>query len=697
MMLDRTRIQSGFRIAADIGGTFTDVAAFDEASGELRLGKVLSTPDKLVDGVFSGVNEARVALAESGLFFHGTTVVINTLLERTGVRTALLTTKGFRDIYEIGRINRPDSFNLFFQKHQPLIERRLRFEVDERLFADGSVHTPLDMDGVKAICDQLPALGVEAVAILFLHSYRNPAHEKQVRDYVAGRFPDMFVTASHELSQEYREFERTSTTAANAFVGKTVRRYVGELKSHLRAKSFNGSLFIVKSSGGLYSAEEAQSKCIWMMESGPAAGVVGAKALCDELGLRDAIAFDMGGTTAKAGVIRDGHALTTSTGMIGGYLHGLPVQIAMIDISEVGTGGGSIARVAPGGALRVGPQSAGAEPGPACYGRGGTEPTVTDANLVLGRLGVDRFLGGEMKLDASAASTALTEKLSKPLGLSEAETAEGILRIAVNSMANAVKAVTSERGLDPGSFGALIAYGGAGPLHAVAVARELGIRQVLIPIAPGHFAACGMLRSDLRNDFTRSVFQQLSELSFEAIERHYQDMEVEGAALIKNSGVPVEHVAVHRSVDMRYVGQEHAATLEIPLELFAKRDRAGIRRLFDESHERLYGYASKEGDAEIVSVRSATQGIVPKAKQQRIERGGETPPADAARGSRPVHFHVAGGYVDCPTYARNALKAGNRIAGPVLIEEHASTTVVFPGDIVSVDDLGNLAITIGGR
>jgi N-methylhydantoinase A len=696
-MLDKTRVQTGFRIAADIGGTFTDVAAFDETSGELRLGKVLSTPDKLVNGVLCAVDEANVSLAESGLFFHGSTIVINTLLERTGVRTALITTKGFRDIYEIGRINRPDSFNLFFQKHQPLIERRLRFEVNERLFADGSVRTPLDMDDVKIICDRLTELGVEAVAIMCLHSYRNPAHEKQIKNYIVSRFPDMFVTASHELSQEYREFERTSTTAANAFVGKTIRRYVGELESSLREKSFEGSLFIVKSSGGLYSAAEAQSKCIWMLESGPAAGVVGAKALCDELGLRDAIAFDMGGTTAKAGVIRDGQALTTSTGMIGGYLRGLPVQGAMIDISEVGTGGGSIARVGPGGSLRVGPQSAGAAPGPACYGRGGSEPTVTDANLVLGRLGADRFLGGEMRLDPAAASTALSEKLCNTLGLSEAATAEGILRIAVNSMANAVKAVTSERGLDPGAFGTLVAYGGAGPLHAAAVARELGIRQVLVPVAPGHFAACGMLRSDLRNDFTRSVFQQLSNLSFETIERHYQDMESEGAVLIKNSGVPVERTVVHRSVDMRYVGQEHAATLELPHGLFVNEDRAGIRRLFDASHERLYGYASREGDAEIVSVRSSTHGVVPKAKQKLIQHGGETPPAEAATGSRLVHFQVASGYVDCPTYARAGLKAGNRIPGPVLIEEHASTTVVFPGDTVTVDKLGNLVISIGGR
>lgn len=695
-MLERSKAPIGIRLAADIGGTFTDVAAFDEQTGALRLGKVLSTPAKLVDGVVDGVAAAQVDLADAELFFHGSTVVINTLLERTGARTALLTTQGFRDIYEIGRINRPDSFNLFHRKHEPLVERRLRFEVRERLRADGSVHTPLDMDGVAAICDRLPELGVEAVAILFLHSYRNPDHERRVKDYVAARFPDMFVTASHELSQEYREFERTSTTVANAFVGRTIRRYIGELGTQLQQKAFDGSLFIVKSSGGLYTVDEAQSKCIWMLESGPAAGVVGAKALCDELGLADAIALDMGGTTAKAGVIRDGRTLTTSMGMIGGYQRGLPVQISMIDISEVGTGGGSIARVGPGGSLRVGPQSAGAVPGPACYRRGGSEPTVTDANLVLGRLAPDRFLGGEMALDPQAARTAIAE-VAGPLGLDEAAAAEGILRIAVNSMANAVKAVTSERGLDPGLFGVVVAYGGAGPLHATAVARELGIRQVLVPFAPGHFAACGMLRTDVRHDFTRSVFRQLSDLSFEEIDRHYGEMEAEGAALIERSGIPVIEVVVHRSVDMRYVGQEHAATLEVPVELFRGRDRQGIRRLFDESHTRLYGYASQEGDAEIVSVRSSIQGVVPKPAMQRIEAGGEDPPRAAATGSRPVHFRIAGGFVDCPTYARAALLSGNRIAGPALVEEHASTTVVFPGDTLTVDPLGNLVISIGAR
>ena len=696
-MLDKTKGRVGVRLAADIGGTFTDVAAFDETSGELRLGKVLSTPDRLVNGILEGVAETKVRLADAGLFFHGSTIVINTLLERSGARTALLTTRGFRDIYEIGRINRPDSFNLYHRKHDPLVERRLRFEVTERMMADGTVRTPLDMGEVKRICDQIESHQVEAVAILFLHSYRNSNHEICVKEYISKRFPNMFVTASHELSQEYREFERTSTTAANAYVGRTIRKYIGELESQLAEKDFDGKLFIVKSSGGLYTAEEAQSKCIWMLESGPAAGVVGAKALCDQLGLKDAIALDMGGTTAKAGVIRDGRTLTTSMGMIGGYLRGLPVQVSMIDISEVGTGGGSLARVGPGGSLRVGPQSAGAMPGPACYARGGAEPTVTDANLLLGRLAPDRFLGGEMKLDLEAARRAMAKNVSEPLKMSEAEAAEGILRIAVNSMANAVKAVTSERGLDPGLFGTLVAYGGAGPLHATAVARELGIRQVLIPVAPGHFAACGMLRTDVRHDFSRSVFQELADLSFEDIEQHFEQMEADGSALIRQSGIPVEGIVVHRSVDMRYIGQEHAATLDLPLELFRKRDKTAIRKLFDQTHEGLYGYASDEGDAEIVSVRSSTHGIVPKPKMPTIAEGGENPPVESATGSRPVHFRIAGGSVDCPTFARAKLQAGNRISGPALVEEHASTTVVFPGDSLVVDDLGNLVITIGVR
>src|ERR1700754_2499907 len=358
---------TNLRLAADIGGTFTDIAVFDDKSGRLTFGKALSTPQRLVNGISSGVEKAGSDYASANLFLHGSTVAINTMLERTGAKTALVTTEGFRDVYEIGRINRPDAYNLYFQKHKPLIERALCFEVRERVRADGEVYIPLDEEGLAALSDKLDELGIEATAIMFINCYANGAHEARAHELLSKRHPGMFISASHELSQEYREFERVSTVAANAYIGPKVRRYIGEIDQHIKGEGFHGSFLIVQSTGGLYESEQAQTQCVRMLESGPAAGVIGTQALCHTLGIKNAIAFDMGGTTAKAGVIHHGEALTTGAALIGGYDKALPVQIAMMDIFEVGTGGGSIARVEEGG-LRVGPQSAGGAPGPACCG-----------------------------------------------------------------------------------------------------------------------------------------------------------------------------------------------------------------------------------------------------------------------------------------------------------------------------------------
>ena len=403
----RKSVRQSLRLASDIGGTFTDVAAFDVRSRKLLLGKTLSTPAHLVEGINTGVAQAGADVGDASLFMHGSTIAINTMLERTGARTALITTEGFRDVYEIGRINRPDAYNLYFRKHDPLVRRSMRFEVRERMTAEGDVHVALDEGGVRDVCAKLRGLDVEAVAIMFLHSYRNPAHERRVKEIVAEELPGVFVSASHELSQEYREFERCSTVVANAFVGPRVRDYISEIDDHLAREKFDGAFMLVQSNGGLYESAQAKEQCIRMLESGPAAGVIGAQALCTAMGQHEAIAFDMGGTTAKAGVIYKGQALTNSVALVGGYDRALPVQTSMIDIFEVGTGGGSIAWLDEGLALHVGPRSAGAEPGPACYGRGGEQPTVTDANLVLGRLAANRFLGGSLKLDVEAARAAL--------------------------------------------------------------------------------------------------------------------------------------------------------------------------------------------------------------------------------------------------------------------------------------------------
>ena len=686
-------INRQLRIAADVGGTFTDVAVFDEISGGIRLGKTLTTPYSLIEGMRHGVDKADASFADAKLFLHGTTVAINALIERKGAKTALVTTKGFRDIYEIGRINRPEAYNLFFRKHRPLVERALRIEIDERMDAAGDVLRPLDDTEVERVAQFLKAEGVEAVAILFLHSYRNPDHEIRVRDLLHKLLPEVFVTASHELSQEYREFERSSTVAANAYIGPRVTHYLSEADRVLGDVGFAGKFLIVQSTGGLYDATQAGRECIRMLESGPAAGVIGTRELCKAIGLPNAIAFDMGGTTAKAGVILDGTELTANQVMIGGYAEGLPIQIPMIDFEEVGTGGGSIARVAQGRALRVGPESAGAAPGPVCYGGGGAEPTVTDANLLLGRLAPDLFLGGEMRLDEDAARRAMAERVADPLGLTITEAADGIIRVAVTQMANVVKRVTTARGLDARDF-AMVAYGGAGPLHAALVARELQIKRVVIPNAPGHFSAYGMLVSDLRRDFVRTIFAPLANAPFDLFDQMFGEMETRGRSEIDSAAPGRLEIVVKHAADMRYVGQEHSVTVEVPGDAFATRDVSAIKAAFDAVHAQRYGYASDDESAEIVSLRLSVTGVIAKPAQAAIARMAGASADVALIGVRPVEFGVLGGRLDTPIYDRARLLAGHRIAGPALVQEYASTTVLPPGDQLEVDAIGNLIISI---
>ena len=695
-MIVRSKQNVRTRLASDIGGTFTDVAAFDPKSGRLLLGKTLSTPADLADGITRGVEKAGTTYADAALFLHGSTIAINTMLERTGAKAGLLITEGFRDIYEIGRINRPDAYNLFFTKHVPLIERALCLEVRERLTAAGDVDTPLDEDSVHKTCDRLIAEGVQAVAIMLFHCYRNPSHESRVKAIVQARLPHAFVTASHELSQEYREFERCSTVAANAFIGPRVSQYIASIDAHLHRSGFTGHFLLVQSTGGLYESKQAQMQCVRMLESGPAAGIVGAQALCRTLGLPDAVAFDMGGTTAKAGVIYRGEILTASTALIGGYDHALPVQIPMVDVFEVGTGGGSIATIGPTGALHVGPHSAGADPGPASYGRGGQLPTVTDANLVLGRLGADRFLGGEMQLDTGAAEKAIRDHIAKPLRMSLLQAADGMLRIAATTMSYAVKGVSTDRGMDAAAF-PLIAYGGAGPLHASAIAREIGMSTLVIPRAPGHFCAFGMLHSDLRYDLVRTWFTRLVDASFADLKKVFDALIAEGKESLARSQIKPAKTVIAYAADMRYVGQEHPVTVDLSPDVIRKRDRDPIKDHFGAVHARRYGTSAPKEPAEIVSLRITVTGVMKKPPLEPIACGGPTPSRDAASGTRPVYFAELGKAVRTPVFARDALRARNRIKGPALIEEYASTTVLLPGDAMRVDDFGNLIIAVGRR
>jgi N-methylhydantoinase A len=682
------------RVAVDIGGTFTDVVVFDEAKSSLALAKALSTPEELARGVEQGLNKAAVPLDQVLSLIHGSTIVVNAVIERQGAKTALITTKGFRDVYEIGRINRPESFNPRFRKHRPLVPRENIFEITERMLADGSVRTPLNEQEALEVAEIIREEGFEAAAVLFLHSYRAPEHELRVCEILKKNNPTLFVSASHELSREYREYERTSTVAANAYVGPKVSQYLSDLEGRLKRNKFAGNLLIMQSNGGLSDVEFARRQCIQMMESGPAGGVVGTMALCELLDLEAAIAFDMGGTTAKASVIRRGEPSLSPDYFIGGYNEGLAIRIPVLDIVEVGTGGGSIAWLDEGGGLHVGPRSAGAEPGPASYGRGGSEPTVTDANVILGRLSPERFLGGEMRLDRGAAESALRERLARPLNLPLERAASGMLQVATSAMANAVRHVTLERGLDPRDF-TLVAYGGGGPLHAASVAKELFIRRIIIPHAPGHFSALGMLMADLRRDYVQTLFARMDDLEMFELEDQFKNLEAEGRRALESSGIATDRIFFERAADMRYVGQEHAVAVRMPADVGDESARAKIKRLFDDAHDLRYSHSAPAESADIVSLRVSAIGRLGKPQFPKIPQGQKDPPGAAQRGTRSVIFEGSGA-LEATVFDRTKLLQGNRVQGPAIIEEVASTTVVEPGDTVTVNEFGHLVMQLGG-
>jgi N-methylhydantoinase A len=681
------------RIAVDIGGTFTDVVGFNEETGQLSLGKAMSTPHNLVEGIFSAIGGSGSSLAETSLLIHGSTVVINAVVERKGACTALITTKGFRDSYEIGRVNRPDSFNLHFRKHQPLIPAELRFEIEERIDAQGEVLIAFNERQAHDLARSLAESDVESVAILFLHSYRNPAHEQRMRQILGELAPRLYATASHEVSREYREFERCSTVAVNAYVGPLVSGYLDALERRTARAGCRGALMIMQSNGGMYDLAAARDLPVQMMESGPAAGVAGTQVLCSELHIADAISFDMGGTTAKACVIENGSARTTPDYFVGGYQTGLPVRISVLDINEVGTGGGSLARLDPDGGVHVGPESSGAEPGPVCYGHGGEEPTVTDGNVVVGRLDPLNFLGGQMKLDLEAARAAIGSKLARPLNLTVDTAALGILRIANAQMANAVRAVTTAKGLDPRDF-VMFAYGGAGPLHAVDVARELGITKVIIPPMPGHFSAYGMLLTNLRRDYAYTHIMRFSSADLSVWEKECARMEEEGGRSLRQMPISLTSVRSIRAADMRYQGQEHTVTVPLPANLDAANAREVIRNAFDAAYAQQFSHNAPDQDAELVTIRVAVVGELHKPKLTHIPQGGEEPVSEAIRGSRKVLYAGARERVEARVYDRRLLLSGNAIEGPALIDEHASTTVIGPHERLEVNRYGHLVIEV---
>ena len=505
-----------YAVAIDIGGTFTDLVAFDHETQRVIYAKSPTTYDNLVRGILECCEKAKVQPKEATLVNHGTTLVINSLVERKGAKAGLVTSKGFRDILEIARGNRPDPFDLYYQREEPLIPRELRLEVAERMGSKGEVVEPLDVPALKKLAGELRELGVESVAVFFMNSYINPAHEEVAAATLKELLPDVYVTFSTDLTREWYEYERCSTVATNAYVGPQVNTYIRRLDGDFKAQGFNGSLFMMGSNGGLLSAERSCRQPIGLVESGPIGGCIGAGAYAEKLGVKNVVAFDMGGTTAKCALVENGRFSVNSIYYVGGYVRGFPIKSSVIDIVEVGSGGGSIAWLDAQKRLHVGPQSAGSTPGPVSYGRGGTEPTVTDANLVLGRLNPDHFLGGEMKLDVNAAARSIQQKIAEPLGYAGQDgliqMADGIIAIAVVVMAGAIRRVSVEHGLDPRDF-VLFSYGGGGPLHACALARELSIPTIVIPPEPGNFSAIGMLLADARIDSSKTFIGVLDEKS----------------------------------------------------------------------------------------------------------------------------------------------------------------------------------------
>jgi N-methylhydantoinase A len=666
------------RLAVDIGGTFTDLAGLQLATGQVVRAKADTTPGALDRGVLAALRMSGVPPREVSDFIHGTTVVINAVTERTGARTALVTTTGFRDVLEIGRGNRPDLYNLAYRKPPPFVPRHLRFEVSERMTYTGQVAVPLKGDDVADVARRLVVSGVRAVAVCFLHAWANPDHERQAATMLAGLLPGVAVLTSSQVSGQWREYERTNTVVLSAYVQPVVAAYLRSLEGSLRAEGVRGPLYAMRSNGGVSPFQRAASAPIALLESGPVAGVTAATELGRRLGARHILTLDIGGTTAKTAAIRDGEVRVETLHYIGKtpVSAGYPVQSPTVEIVEIGAGGGSIVWADAAGGLHVGPRSAGADPGPACYARGGTEPTLTDANLVAGRLDPGYFLGGGMKLDEDAALRALAG-LGGRLGTDAQSAARGVLRYAVAQMSHALRLVTLRRGHDPRDF-AFVAYGGAGPLHAALLARELGIGRTIIPPGPGHFSAFGMLAGRLRGEAVRTIVGPLG-----GIDLARAFARVQRAALAELGDG--QDAAIARYAELRYRGQEH--TLEVPIgDPSATADIAGAfaRRCLEAYSFRL------EAPLEIVSLRVAATAPAGPAISWRdsAERGA----ADLPSRSRIVDLDPYGGRGEIPVIARAELADLGSVPGPCVIEEPAATTLVLPGQTACRDDMGNIVV-----
>jgi N-methylhydantoinase A len=676
-----------WRLAVDIGGTFTDLVAWDREDGAVKGAKVLTVPDDPVAGVVAAIEHAGISLRDTEAFVHGSTIAINAVLQSSGAKTALLTTRGFRDVLEMGRKSRPDMYNLFFRPRRCLVPRELRLEVAERLDSRGAVIEALDAAEVDRVVSALPS-DVESLAICFLHSYADARHERAAADAAQRTRPGLYISPSSALSREYGEYERASTAALNAYVGPLVSRYIDRLAAHLEREQCPAPLLITQSNGGTMTSDVARRQPVRTVESGPAAGVMGAAWLGRHVRRSELIAFDMGGTSAKACVIERGEPETAGEYFVGGRVAGLPVQVPFLDIVEVGAGGGSIAYVDAGGGLRVGPRSAGSVPGPAAYALGGTEPTITDANLALGRIDPDYFLGGEMRLDKRLAEASIA-RLAAKLGLSDLECALGIVRVANAIMSAAIRSITLERGRDPRDF-TLVAYGGAGPVHAATLAAELQVPELIVPAGAGMFGAFGMLVTDRRHDVARTLVGRLDRMSDDEVDEAYDALELEAREYVTSRFAERTGAVTHiRRVDLRYVGQFHPITLTVPA---GAKFSADVAALFHEAHAERYGHNAPAEPIEVGALRATAVAEVEKPSWRSDGGSADGQPSDAS--SRAVVFDD-GATHECAVHRRDGITAGTTIRGPAIVEDPSTNIVISLGDEAELLAGGHLRVTIG--
>ena len=677
----------GYRIGVDVGGTFTDLALIDEGSGALTIGKVPSVPTDPAVGILQGIQqlltENGIAPKEVTYLAHGTTVATNTLLQHKGAKTGLITTRGFRDLLEIARQRRPSLYDLRARKPTVLVPRHLRFEVTERVMADGRIRLPLDMDEVDRALTALAEARVEALVICFLYSYVRPEHERLVLERARARLPGVFCTASHEVAPVFREYERLSTTVVNAYLGPVMAGYIEGFQRRVEEVGIPVRPHINQSNGGTIGIAEAARNPVKTLLSGLSAGVAGAAWLAARAGLREIATFDMGGTSTDVSLARGGDPAVATEREIAG----LPIRVAALDIHTIGAGGGSIASRDSGGALQVGPRSAGADPGPACYGRGGMEATVTDANLVLGRLSPRGLLDGRVPLDIDAAQEAVS-RLGHELGLSLEETARGVIKVVNANMARALRLVTIQRGVDPNDL-ALVAFGGAGPLHAPALARELAIPRIVVPPNPGILCAVGLLVEDLRSDDVRTWLGPLEPDALLTLEKHFLDLEARACEWLDRERVGPERRRLSRCLDLRYEGQNYELVVDVPDEVWTEGAVERLRQAFLRAHEDAYGFSASGEPIQIVNLRLTARGTPDLPRLASLPAGGRDAQA-AVKGSRAVDFDDAGGRVECHVYERARLRAGNEVVGPAVIEQFDSTTLVEPGQRAVVDGHGFL-------